>query len=911
MRAFFFGVVTVICLTEAASAQTGSVIGRISEGATRAPVTGARVRVLATGGAVAGSTVTGEDGRYRITGLPVGRHELSVTAIGYNPRRDPVDITANGTTTLDFALVATPSQLDAVVVSASRRAERAQEAPASVSVVSADVIEKRPGISTADHLGSVPGVDIAQTGVLGANVVVRGFNAAFSSALQVLTDYRISAVPGLQVNRFSALSPGADDLERIEVVLGPAAALYGPNTANGVIHLLTKSPLVSSGTVVSVAAGERNAFLGSFRTSQKITDNLGIKLSGSTFTAREWPLADTTETRLRGVAQTSLAAFRTRALAAGITESQVSDSIARTPSLFALTRIGLRPENARRYGVDFRADYRPVPSLTTVLQVGRSSNSSTELTGISPAAQNAYTVDHYQLRASSGRFFAQTYAEIGNSGSTYTTRTGESVTDKSRLIVGQLQHGLSLVDGRQDFTYGVDYLNTEPISEGTVYGRNEANDKIRQYGVYLQSESRLTDKLRLVLAGRVDGHSVVKGKEFSPRAGLVFEPTPTQAFRVTYNRAFQAPTAINLYLDRLSSRSGPYAVRAIAPGTTGFNFRMPDGALAVRSPFASAGANTRIAFSRAESSREAIIFLAATGRITPAEAGRLIAANPNFTVIGRNPQTGVAGVFDPASIANIDAIENEKSDVVELGYKGIIREKFFVGLDLWHLKRSNFISQLFAPAPTLLVSGPEVAAFLLANGIDATRAAAAAAAAAVTPVSVVAAAENDIYKDGVPILITYKNYASVDLNGVDFTAQYANDGWKLGAVASLVSDNYFTFGAEQPIALNAPKTKGSLSAGYDGTSALSGEARVRYNDAFPVYTGVYIGNSCVEPAGRGLGACVPASALVDMRLGYRLPGLTGTTVSLNVSNVLDHRVKTFIGTAEIGRLAMVQVRREF
>jgi outer membrane receptor for ferrienterochelin and colicins len=78
-------------------------------------------------------------------------------------------------------------------------------------------------------------------------VVVRGFNAVFTSALHILVDYRIAAVPGLQVNRFGSIPIANEDMERIEVVLGLGAALYGPNTTNGVLHVLAKSPLTDPG----------------------------------------------------------------------------------------------------------------------------------------------------------------------------------------------------------------------------------------------------------------------------------------------------------------------------------------------------------------------------------------------------------------------------------------------------------------------------------------------------------------------------------------------------------------------------------------------------------------------------------------------------------------------------------------
>lgn len=892
------------------AAQTGTVAGTVTDAESGAPLSGARVEATG-GGSVAGRAVTGEDGRYRLVLAP-GAYALQVTRLGFATQNASVNVAAGGAPVLDVVMQPVATALDAVVISASRRAERAQEAPASVSVVGTREVEERPAVNAAEHLRNTPGVDIAQNGIFNTNVVVRGFNAAFSSSLAMLTDYRIASVPGLQVNRMGSIALTNEDLERIEVVLGPGAALYGPNTANGIVHLLTKSPLDEPGTTVSIAGGSRESFLGSFRTAHALTPTFGVKLSGSFLRANEWGFTDTTELRLRAEADTRLTAFRTAQTAAGRTETQIADSIRRDPVLFALTRVGVRTDEARRWGVDGRLDWRPRDGVNAVFQAGRTANSSVDLTGISASVQDEYALTYYQARFSAGRLFAQAYVEEGDAGGTYTARTGEDVIDHSRLSVAQVQHGFTLLGDRQSFTYGADFLLTQPESEGTLYGRNEDDDEYTQWGAYLQSETRILPRLNLVLAGRIDHHSVLDDQIFSPRAGLVFRPTESQTFRVTYNRAFQAPTAVNFFLDRLSSRSGPYAVRAVGPGVEGFNFRMPDGSIAIRSPFnpaAAGGANTRVAYSSQAVSRYAVNLLLATGRISLAEAGVLLAGNPNFTVIGRNPQTGAVGAFDPASVAAVDGLEEELSEVFEVGYRGIIAERFLLTADVWHMKRENFISQLFAPAPMLLVPAAQVQAYLVSRGFAADRAAQLGAVVGATPLALVSAEEADIYTDGVPILITYKNYGQVDLTGVDLSAQALLGAFRVAATASFVSDNYFTFAGEQPVALNAPTEKAALSVGYQGAGGFSGEVRARYTGGFPVYSGVYVGTSCVDDA--GVGTCVESSTLFDLTLGYRIPRMRGTSLQLSATNLLDDAHQSFVGVPAIGRMVLVRLTHEF
>ena len=94
-----------------------------------------------------------------------------------------------------------------------------------------------------------------------------------------LTDNRIARVPSLRLNAYNFIPVTNDDIERIELVLGPGSALYGPNSANGVMHIITRSPLDQQGTNVNVGLGERSVRRFSARHAGKIGEDLGYKLS--------------------------------------------------------------------------------------------------------------------------------------------------------------------------------------------------------------------------------------------------------------------------------------------------------------------------------------------------------------------------------------------------------------------------------------------------------------------------------------------------------------------------------------------------------------------------------------------------------------------------------------------------------
>jgi iron complex outermembrane receptor protein len=230
------GLIALFAHAGNAAAQTGSLRGTVRDVETMAPISGARVEAL-SGASVAGRVLTDQQGRFNFPALAPGSYTVTAVSLGYAEERSAlIQVQAGAGAEVNLDLAPGAVSLNPVVVTASRREERALEAPARVEVVTEVEIESRPTISPVDHLRSVPSVDIAKTGLQSANIVVRGFNNVFSGALHTLTDHRIAGVPSLRVNLMHFVPTTDSDIQRMEVVLGPGAALYGPNTANGVLQ---------------------------------------------------------------------------------------------------------------------------------------------------------------------------------------------------------------------------------------------------------------------------------------------------------------------------------------------------------------------------------------------------------------------------------------------------------------------------------------------------------------------------------------------------------------------------------------------------------------------------------------------------------------------------------------------------
>src|ERR1019366_8762120 len=237
-------------LAGSAAAQTGSITGKVSNAEGGTPVIGARITAV-SGLRTAATVVSGDNGTYRITGLAAGTYAVTATRIGFSAKRAD-GVSVSGAVTVDFAMTEITTRLNEVVTTVTRGAtpEKILDAPASISVVNSEQITNVPAVTVADYLKTTPGLSVSTGGMMQSNIVSRGFNNAFSGTMLMLQDYRFTGVPSLRVNVPALFTASSDDIERIEVVNGPAAALYGPNAANGVLHIITKSPFTSKGTTL-------------------------------------------------------------------------------------------------------------------------------------------------------------------------------------------------------------------------------------------------------------------------------------------------------------------------------------------------------------------------------------------------------------------------------------------------------------------------------------------------------------------------------------------------------------------------------------------------------------------------------------------------------------------------------------
>src|SRR5687768_14294798 len=147
------------------------------------------------------------------------------------------------------------------VTTAGRRAEPVGTTAAAVSVISGEDI-RRAGITTiADAVQLADGVHVARFNNGTWAISSRGFNSNTANKLLVMVDGRTVYSPLFTGVFWNVLDYVLEDIDRIEVIRGPGAALWGANAVNGVINIITRHSRDTQGTLVSASSGNEDRFL--------------------------------------------------------------------------------------------------------------------------------------------------------------------------------------------------------------------------------------------------------------------------------------------------------------------------------------------------------------------------------------------------------------------------------------------------------------------------------------------------------------------------------------------------------------------------------------------------------------------------------------------------------------------------
>lgn len=891
-RLYATAVLLLILGVSCVFAQGGEIKGMVSDQLSKTGLSGVTVSVQ---GSKFGAT-TSPKGQYSIKGVPAGAYTVQASYIGYNRFTAQVTVRDGEAATLDITMSAGAVRLeDLVVVSTSRKAEKITESPATIQAIRGVDIENMPIIGQA--LMNVRGVDIVRSGVDGIGFNARGFNSAFNTKILAMNDGRFSTLPGNGLPNGNLNTNIKEDIEQIELILGPSSALYGPNAHNGIINTISKDPRTSQGTTVAINGGMQSYFSARARHAG-VLGNFAFKASFEYNIAKDFEFIDT----VYGISVAGLNnAFPSRAQQlpggtfgavsptyTGVAEFQPNFDIKHIR--FEATGIYTLAENADLY-----------------FSYGRSDNWGLGPTNPGRNYINGWAFQYAQMKFVSPRFFAQAYYTWNNSGSTYPVQNVTRLMNRTPIfgptydpILSKVNAGTVTFDeaiqaskfveksGRWNaeaqyndsfagfnIVLGVNYQLDVPLSEGTylsdvlVNGARRTIPSILQIGGAIQIEREIVDNLKFVLAGRLDKHDNF-GTFGAPKAALVYK-IGEGSLRATYGRGVNTPTILNQEI--LIPAGGTAALPFVLRGN-GKGFTLADGT-----------------------------------------------------------------VFEP--------LRPEIIDTYEIGYKGLIAERFYVDINAYYGASKDFISPNIVLGVANTGFGTAPAGTITAG--NATAAFPGASSAQEFVLSYINYGQVNAYgvdvgvnyflSDNVNVSLNYSWFGSdLDVTKRDASKQYVQTAAEKAAgtaapnklIWDVTNDRYVSPGE---ISLNTPTHKGSVSLNakklLDGK--LFGSLGVRFISAYTFVSGVHYAGDALpgqqldqrtfvpRDATQPLSATNPllasfninrgalgGFATVDLSLGYNIS--SNLTVSVAATNLFGVTQREMVGSPLIGRLVIGEIR---
>jgi outer membrane receptor for ferrienterochelin and colicin len=425
---------------------------------------------------------------------------------------------------------ADPTYEETVVVSGSRVQEKLVNTPVTMTVIGPRQIESATSQNFAELLRSVPGLNITQTSARDINVTSRAATGTLATGQLALLDGRSLYQDFFGFVMWDFLPVNLNEIKQIEVIRGPASAVWGANAVNGVINVITKTPREMQGTSATFG-------LGTF-------ERTGGEDSGSL-----WYVSGT-----HAAAINNRWAFK---LSAG---GYVQDPLSRPTGFIpgspatAASPSGTPYPAYKNTGTsqpkfDGRLDYDFEDGRRLSFTGGVSGTEGIMHTGIGPFDINSGSLMSY--------------------GRVNFARKGLRVSAFSQMLDGDAGNLLTRDPAGRPIgfvfntkTSDVDVANVQTLAKRHVlsYGGNLRYNKFdlslapngdnrTEFGIYAQDEIFLSDHFRLTVGGRGDRFDYLDSFVFSPRVALLLKPAPNHTFRLSYNRAYRSPSVINNFLN--------------------------------------------------------------------------------------------------------------------------------------------------------------------------------------------------------------------------------------------------------------------------------------------------------------------------------------------------------------------------
>lgn len=455
----------------------------------------------------------------------------------------------------------TPTYEEQVVVTASKIEQQLVNAPATVTVIPSSVIQSSPATNYAELLRAVPGVNIMQTSARDYNITLRGATSTLSTSQLALVDGRSLYLDFFGFVAWDFLPLNTSEIKQIEVIRGPASAIWGANALNGVVNFISKTPRELHGNSATISFG------GFDRDVPQMP-----QIQGSTVASGQG--AGT----MFGISGTHARAVNDRwaykISAGGYTADAFPRPTGTIPNAQNTPYPPFQNQGTTQPKVDARVDYdAPDGRYTLVLAGGFASTEGIIHTGIGPFDLRRTTgLGYATLRYTRGALRVNFFSNLfdGNASGLLAIGTdGRPIPFdfNTRTFDWELGHSLTL-GTRQVLSYGGNFrYNRFDLSLAP------RGDNREEAGAYVQDEIFINDYLRWNVGARLDKFDVIDDVVFSPRTALIVKPRPEHAIRFSYNKAFRSPSLINNFID--TTIVNQLNLGLLNPGLAGRVFTFP------------------------------------------------------------------------------------------------------------------------------------------------------------------------------------------------------------------------------------------------------------------------------------------------------------------------------------------------
>jgi len=377
------------------------------------------------------------------------------------------------------------------VTSVSKKEQSLFDAAAAISVLTNDDLRRSGATTIPDALRLVPGLSVGAVSSREWAVSARGFNGLYSNKLLVLVDGRAVYNPIFSGVFWDVQQTMLEDVDRIEVIRGPGATVWGANAVNGVISVITQSARETQGGLLYGGGGDVHLAMGGARYGGRIGENSYYRIFSSYQSNDAYPLAN-----------------------------------------------GQSAEDAwQGYHGGFRLDHYPDSDTHLTWQA------DTSVADFDEGASSAYNLNTL------GRWTRQLGERSNVEVQAYYDRTFRDELSRVRGSVDTFdlsaQHTFGL-GAHHDMIWGLGYRVFESKLEPTSALLTVRNEKlgVQLFSAFVQDEFKVVpDKLTLTAGLKVE-HNEYTGFEFQPSVRAVFKPTAQQTLWAAVSRAVRTPSAL-------------------------------------------------------------------------------------------------------------------------------------------------------------------------------------------------------------------------------------------------------------------------------------------------------------------------------------------------------------------------------